>query len=116
MIRRRRHDAACDAHPTPEVLGAPDLGRSKIGWPGYPYYVEISAYNPIYINVRGKDGYRQLDSGQPGYIDTTEDPERLQSLLRRYLRIAWRLNHNPEYAKDTRTIVKEALEQIVGTT
>lgn len=101
-------------HPKPQQIGAADAGVYKVGWPGYPYYVQVSAYNPIYLSVKGEKGYRGLGSGRGGYIATTERPWRFRRLLRRYLRIAWRLNCNPKFAKRTSTIVNDGLEIVTG--
>lgn len=95
-------------YPDPVVT---DQGLSKtfVGWPDRPYGVEIAAYNPIYLSVKGRGSYRRLTAGQRGYIASTEDPAKVQRILKRYLGIAWSLNHDPQYAADTPAIVADVL-------
>lgn len=88
--------------------------ETHIGWPGKPYGVEIHSFNPIYISVKPKKGYRELGAGRRGFIYTTENPARVDRLVRKCLRIAWRLNHNPKYAADTKTIVTVSMAKLGG--
>jgi hypothetical protein len=97
-------------YPEPVVIST-YLGRTFIGWPDRPYGVQVSAYNPVYLSVEPQGSYRRLSAGQRGYIASTENPAKVQRVLKRYLRIAWRLNHDPEYAKDTPAIVADVLDR-----
>ena len=78
---------------------------THLEWDGHPYYVEITCHDTIYLKVEAKKGYRKLNSGKRGFICESTNARRIERLTRRYLRVAWRLNHNLKYAADTKTIV-----------
>jgi hypothetical protein len=85
--------------------------QTHLEWPGKPYYVQINAHDDVYLSVKAKRGYRGLNSGQRGFICSTTNPRKIERITRKYLRIAWRLNHDPKYAADTKTMVALTVAQ-----
>ena len=82
-----------------------------LGWPDLPYRVEISAYDTVYLKVKEKRGYRPVNTGNRGYIASTTKPRQIEKITKRYLKIAWKRNQNPKFAKDTRTMVDLTVAQ-----
>jgi hypothetical protein len=71
------------------------IGQVRLGWPEMPYYVEVSPWDTVYLAVSHQKGYRDIRTIEIGFIANPKSQRRMQAILRRYLRKAWRMNHSP---------------------